>query len=572
MLERPLDQLLERREPSTCRSASAGRTRTGRGAGTASTTTSCSRRSTRGTGRSGSSATPSGAHRHRVHPRRRAPLLLVYRATDARRRRARRSSGVDCARARPARPPPGRGPELRHRRSAPVRASTRRSSSRRTPSASSSIATAAGRRPRVRRLLSTTTTRHAPPAALEAAAGLPLVSRRHAVLGQHRAPRAPRTSCSARPEAYRQWLRKLVLQALCRRGRGAAGLRQRVERVGRGHPPRARRPLRPRVARGHAARPARRPPPVPREPRASSSLPDGAAEHLRWTLPALEPWTPSRGDGAPALPPSAGRPDAHSGEAATRGRLADRPWFDDAALRRCRGALRDVPVERLGYATVRDYVDSFEHVTPLGARARGSQGRAAALDAQGDTRRIATGGRVLEIGAGHPTSRTCSPGSATRSGSSIPTTAPETGRWSSSSFRARIPQVHFVRRGLLAIELSEFPPAVRRRLLDLRPRAPRPGEDRRRGHAAMSDASPPRGVSIHAVDHVHRGNGDDRTSAKLRRLIGIASASADELDAAPGRLPPTPRPTTSPRRATTGGAARRLTTSSRCGSASASRR
>src|SRR5215207_9248405 len=89
-------------------------------------------------------------------------------------------------------------------------------------------------------------------------------------------------------------------------------------------------------------------------------------------------------------------------EATPRSASLTSAWFDSAGLEEIVGRYVSFPVERLGYATVKDYVDSFEHINPLAC-------------AQGDLKdvqrpwtfkailaSIPRGGRLLEIGAGQP--------------------------------------------------------------------------------------------------------------------------------------------------------------------------
>ena len=258
LLERPLDAGARRRHARRFPSASAGRTRTGHGAGTASTHEVLLAQDYDG---DWAERFIRDALRHS----RRSPLHPGRRPADAARvpasicsptRRVSRrcwrtiaqDEGIDLYLAAV--------PELRDRGSATVR--VRRRS--RVPAATTS---AAGRRdPR----------RAAANGGFRASRGLRVAEGAALAQAGPRLPPVPglvpswdntarrgdeaRTSRSAARRTHTgDWLGELVRQTRSSGRRDRADrVHQRLERVGRGHPPRARRPLRPGVARGHPRR------------------------------------------------------------------------------------------------------------------------------------------------------------------------------------------------------------------------------------------------------------------------------------------------------------------------------
>ena len=204
-------------------------------------------------------------------------------------------------------------------------------------------------------------------------------------------------------------------------------------------------------------------------------------------------------------------------------------WFDSAGLDEIARRYESFPVERLGYATVKDYVDSFEHINPLAC-------------AQGDLKdvqrpwtfkailaSIPHGGRLLEIGAGQPFVADLLASVGYEVWVVDPYDGSGNGPVEYEAFREACPEVRFVR-AVFSDELIDIPAhyfdcvysiSVLEHL-DLQ------GIDTVvRGMSRCLTAS---GISIHAVDHVHRGVGADEHLEGLRHLASRLGFSMNELE------------------------------------------
>ena len=238
----------------TSRSASAGRTRTGRAAGTAATTTSCSRRTTPAAGPSASSATLlPGARRPALHPASTAsrccsstgPNVIpeverARRDAGARSRRARPGSTLHLAAVQSFGIGDPRPCGLRRRGRVPA-------AHRPLPRSITTACRACD--PDFRGYFEDYRRRHAAQLALE----LPDYRWYRGVMpswdntARGRTPRAhPRSA--PRPRRTSTWLRKIVLQTLCRSSVDEPLVFMNAwNEWARGHPPRARREARPRA-------------------------------------------------------------------------------------------------------------------------------------------------------------------------------------------------------------------------------------------------------------------------------------------------------------------------------------
>ena len=177
---------------------------------------------------------------------------------------------------------------------------------------------------------------------------------------------------------------------------------------------------------------------------------------------------------------------------------------------------------------MREYVDSFEHVTPL-ARAQGDLKdvqRPWALKAILGS--VPRGGRLLEIGAGHPYVAEL----LARLGYEVWVVDPYDGSGNGpvelESFRACCPLIHFVP-AAFSDALTEIPAASFDGVysISVLEHVERPGIDAVvRGMKRCLSAT---GVSIHAVDHVHRGTGAAEHLEGLRHLCAGVGITEGEL-------------------------------------------
>jgi SAM-dependent methyltransferase len=221
----------------------------------------------------------------------------------------------------------------------------------------------------------------------------------------------------------------------------------------------------------------------------------------------------------------AAEPELPAGESLTS------PWFTQRELEEIARRYSRYAVEELSYATVRDYVDSFEHLRPLAT-------------AQGDLKDVQRpwalksvlagvprGARVLEIGAGQPYIADL----LARLGYDVWLVDPYDGSGNGpveyETFRRACPDVRFVR-ALFSDRLNELPAGSFDCVFSVSvlEHIDASGmENVVRGTRRCLTGS---GVSIHAIDHVHRGRGDREHLDGLRRIVELFGLETGQL----GRL------------------------------------
>ena len=192
---------------------------------------------------------------------------------------------------------------------------------------------------------------------------------------------------------------------------------------------------------------------------------------------------------------------------------------------------RDFPVIGLSYGTVRDYCDSFENLHALATANGDLKDCQRPWVVKAILAKAPPPGRILEIGAGEPLVADL----LSRLGYEVWIVDPYDGSGNGPKdfemFRRRYPHLKFLR--------SQFH--------DRLPKAPRTGfdciysisvlEHISRGElpkvfSGLGSFLKPGGVSIHAVDHVHRGNGAAEDLANLRLMVdgfGFDQADLDGL-------------------------------------------
>jgi SAM-dependent methyltransferase len=204
-------------------------------------------------------------------------------------------------------------------------------------------------------------------------------------------------------------------------------------------------------------------------------------------------------------------------------------WFSEADIELILRRYATYSTEPLGYATVEDFVDSYEHLRPLAS-------------AQGDLKdvqrpwavkavlsNVPRGGRILEIGAGQPFVADL----LARCGYDVWVVDPYDGSGNGpvefEKFRDASPAVTFVRDdfsdGLDVIEPFTFDCVYSISVLE--------HIDENGLNAVMAGmlrAMKATGVSIHAVDHVLRGNGSGSHLARLGYLMRRHGWSSDVLE------------------------------------------
>jgi len=204
-------------------------------------------------------------------------------------------------------------------------------------------------------------------------------------------------------------------------------------------------------------------------------------------------------------------------------------WFTDGSLDELARQYAKFPVRGISYATVRDYCDSFDHLRPL-ATANGDL-----KDVQRPwmlkvlLARLPARARVLEIGAGEPTVADV----LQRLGHEVWIVDPYDGTANGPKeyeiFSRDCPDIRFVRSHLRedtpGIPAQHFDAVYSISVLEHVPPGAIDGLLR-----AARRAVRPKGWHVHAVDHVHRGDGDAAHLANLRRFVTGFGATDAEIE------------------------------------------
>lgn len=254
-------------------------------------------------------------------------------------------------------------------------------------------------------------------------------------------------------------------------------------------------------------------------------------DHLRFTLPGLaEPPLPTSPHPSEAAPPSA-RQTSRATVARPRRRpsLTDN-WFGNSELERLAARYREFSTDPLGYATVRDYVDSWEHLRPLAS-------------AQGDLKdaqrpwvfkailgNVPEGGRVLEIGAGQPYVADM----LSRLGYDVWIVDPYDGSGNGprefETFRRGSPMVNFVRSTFGPASTDLVPAGVFDCVYSISVLEHVPLLEIDGVAEEIARTLRQSGTTLHAVDHVRRGAGAEEHHTKLSRLVGVLGEDVAALE------------------------------------------
>ena len=205
------------------------------------------------------------------------------------------------------------------------------------------------------------------------------------------------------------------------------------------------------------------------------------------------------------------------------------PVAPETALDEVRERYAGCAAPRLGYGTVRDYVDSAERLPSLATASRDLKDLQRPWAVKAILGSVPRGSRLLEIGAGEPVVAEL----LARLGYDVTVVDPYDGRDRGpadvDAIRAAAPHVRVIR-GLFPRDLPDgrrFDCVYSISVLEHLPAETldRLGADiKRLGHDGVR--------TIHAIDHVLRGPGDAEHLARLRRVaasFGIAQHELDEL-------------------------------------------
>jgi 2-polyprenyl-3-methyl-5-hydroxy-6-metoxy-1,4-benzoquinol methylase len=208
-----------------------------------------------------------------------------------------------------------------------------------------------------------------------------------------------------------------------------------------------------------------------------------------------------------------------------------RAWFDDAALDHIAHRYGNFEVEPLSYATVRDYCDSFDHLRPLATANQDLKDPQRPWMLKTIISQVPRGGQVLEIGAGEPFVADILDRLGYRVTIVDPYDGSGNGPQEYEAFRSQCPDIRFVldqfngnTRGLTA---GFFDCIYSISVLEHVSDDGLAGVFTGLTHFLKKD-----GVTVHAIDHVHRGAGAEFHLRKLRRMVagfGLAPESLDSM-------------------------------------------
>jgi SAM-dependent methyltransferase len=204
-------------------------------------------------------------------------------------------------------------------------------------------------------------------------------------------------------------------------------------------------------------------------------------------------------------------------------------WFDGRALDQIHARYRTYPLVDVSYATVRDFVESFEHLNPLAC-------------AQGDLKdvqrpwtlksilsSVPRGGRVLEIGGGQPYVADL----LARMGYEVWLVDPYDGSGNGpveyEFYKAACPRVRFVR-SVFNQSLRNVPEKAFDCIFSISVLEHIHLDGLTGAFSGLDRFLSENGVSVHAVDHVHKGRGDVAHLEKLRFIVASLGLSLPKLE------------------------------------------
>jgi glycosyltransferase involved in cell wall biosynthesis len=187
------------------------------------------------------------------------------------------------------------------------------------------------------------------------------------------------------------------------------------------------------------------------------------------------------------------------------------------------------PLRDLSYATVRDYCDSFDNLLPLATANGDLKDCQRPWVLKAILSRVRQKGRLLEIGAGEPIIADL----LQRAGHEVwiadPYDGSGNGPTAFDEYKKRYPNLKFVQSvfddGFPGIDEHSVDCIYSISVLEHVPSPALKGV-----FAGMRRFLRPHGVTVHAIDHVHRGNGANEHLANLRLMIRGFGFEEHELD------------------------------------------
>lgn len=187
------------------------------------------------------------------------------------------------------------------------------------------------------------------------------------------------------------------------------------------------------------------------------------------------------------------------------------------------------PLKPLSYGTVRDFCDSLENLTALATANGDLKDCQRPWVLKAILSKVKAKGRLLEIGAGEPIVADLLQQLGHEVWIVDPYDGSGNGPTAYEQYRARYPKLKFLRSNfaerLQGIEENSVDCIYSISVLEHVP-----GPDLNNVFAGMGRFLKRDGVNIHAIDHVHRGNGADEHLANLRYMVRGFGFQQDELD------------------------------------------
>jgi glycosyltransferase involved in cell wall biosynthesis len=205
------------------------------------------------------------------------------------------------------------------------------------------------------------------------------------------------------------------------------------------------------------------------------------------------------------------------------------------SLESLRSRYAGLQIPRVGYATVRDYVDSQEHVSSLACLNGDLKDVQRPWAVKAIVSAVAPGGKLLEIGAGEPYVASL----LDRLGYDVWVVDPYDGRDGGPSdfdaIRSRHAGIHFIR-GLFPDALSDELEATFDCVYSISVLEHVPLERVDWVCSGVRHFLYSEGTTVHAIDHVYKGRGAEEHLTKLHLILAGFGLNADELREALAQL------------------------------------
>jgi hypothetical protein len=206
------------------------------------------------------------------------------------------------------------------------------------------------------------------------------------------------------------------------------------------------------------------------------------------------------------------------------------PWFDNEALEmiydRYGGKYK---VRTLSYATAEDYCDSFDHLRQLAAVSQDLKDVQRPWMLKAILGRIPRGGRLLEIGAGEPWVADILQRLRYEVWIVDPYDGSGNGPDAYEAFMAQCPNLHFIR-DCFSGRLTELTPQTFDCIYSISVLEHLGSDGLIQVAGGIHKFLKSTGLTLHAVDHVQRGNGADSHLCNLRLMSRLFGLSIEELE------------------------------------------